>query len=235
MTGWIDRPLWLEARAPFELRALRRSPLWRGEGMPVGRGRPVLLIPGFMSAPHKAGPLQHVLEAAGWRSRIADVGRNAGPAYHSVDAATRDLELLVEATQSKVTVIGHSRGGQFGRVLAVRHPELIERVIAIGAPLRTKYPPFLVVKVPAETLDRAWRAGAFGHVAPELELAVDNDRYRPFPPSVQLISIYSRRDGIVDGGYCWDPAAEMVEIDASHLGLINSIAGVEAIASVLAI
>ncbi len=227
------RPVWLEARAPFERRALRRSELWDGIGIPAGEGRPVLIIPGFMSGPHKARQISHVLDRAGWQVKVADVGFNAGPAYHSVDAAAADLESLAEQTDQQVTIVGHSRGGQFGRVLAVRHPELVRRVIAIGAPLLTKYPTFVVVKVPAEALDKAWRLGAFGHVALEREQAVDDDRYAPFPESVDLVSIYSRNDGIVDWRYCLDPEAEMVEITGSHLGLVNSITGIEAIANAL--
>jgi pimeloyl-ACP methyl ester carboxylesterase len=233
LSGLVARPVWLELRAPFERRALRDSPLWTGAGVPVGHGRPVLIIPGFMSGPHKALPLQHVLTEAGWTVRVAAVGRNAGPAYHSIDSAAEGIDELAELTGSRVTVIGHSRGGQMGRILAVRHPDTIERVIAIGAPLRTKYPSFLVVKLPAEALDRIWRAGAFGVVVPEREQAVDDDRYRPFPDSVDLVSIYSRTDGIVDWRYCFDPAAIMVEVRASHLGLITSIAGISAIADAL--
>ncbi len=193
----------------------------------------MVVIPGFMSGPHKAEPIRHVLERSGWRVAVASVGRNAGPAYHVVDAAFDEATRLADECGEPVTVIGHSRGGQFGRVLGVRHPELVRRVIAVGAPLRTKYPPFVVVKVPAETLDRAWRAGAFGVVAPEREQQVDDDRYRPFPETVDLVSIYSRTDGIVDWRYCYDPSAEMVEITASHLGLITSVAGISAIVAAL--
>ncbi len=233
IAGMFARPVWLEARAPFERRALRRSELWDGRGIPAGADRPVLIIPGFMSGAHKAKPLARVLTRAGWNVQIAKVGLNAGPAYHSVDAAATDLEALVDQTGDRVTIVGHSRGGQFARVLAVRHPELVSKVIVIGAPLRTKYPPFVVVKVPAATLDKAWRMGAFGVVTPEREQEVDNDRYLEFPDSVDLVTIYSRDDGIVDWRYCFDPAAEMVEITGSHLGLFNSITGIQAIAQSL--
>ena len=232
--GWLGRPVWGETRAPLELRALRKSPLWQGQGVPPGDGRPALLIPGFMSGTHKAEPLAHVLSKAGYEVQIADVGRNAGPAYRSLDAAADNLADLSARTGQKVSIVGHSRGGQMGRILAVRTPDLVRRVVAIGAPLRTKYPPFLVVKVPAESLDRIWRAGWFGPVHPDREQEVDDDRYLPFPESVDLVSIYSRTDGIVDWRYSFDPQATMVEISASHLGLINSVVGITAIGEQLA-
>jgi hypothetical protein len=42
---------------------------------------------------------------------------------------------------------------------------------------------------------------------------------RPFPATVDLVSIYSRTDGIVDWRACLDPAAEHVEVRASHIGM----------------
>ena len=45
-----DRPpLWREARVGLEAAALLRDPVFRGAGMTDGRGRPVLLIPGFLA------------------------------------------------------------------------------------------------------------------------------------------------------------------------------------------
>ena len=201
--------------------------------MPAGNGRPLLLIPGFMAGRTTAEPLVHVLQAAGWDVTIAGVGRNTGPAYHGVDASEADLFELSERFGRKVHTIGHSRGGQFARILAVRHPERVEQVITVGTPLMVKYPSFVVVKVPAELLDRAWRAGAFGDVDPDREQAVDEDRYLPFPHDVDFVSIWSRTDGIVDWRMSQDPAADWIEASASHLGLISSVAGVEAIASAL--
>jgi hypothetical protein len=41
----------------------------------------------------------------------------------------------------------------------------------------------------------------------------------PFPPEVGYVALYSRSDGIVDWRACLDPAAECVEVKASHLGM----------------
>ena len=51
-----------------------------------------------------------------------------------------------------VPVIGHSRGGQEGRVLAVRHPEAVSLLVTLGAPLQVLYPPHLVVRAPVAAL-----------------------------------------------------------------------------------
>lgn len=163
----------------------------------------------------------------------AAVGRNSGPAYVGVDAAVDDLVRMHRTTSQPVTIVGHSRGGQFARVLAVRHRSLVGQIIAIGSPLLVKYPQFAPVKVPAELLDRTWRAGAFGEVHPDRERAVDEDRRAPFPDDVDFVSIYSRSDGIVDWRACIEDAAMTVEVTASHRGLINGVAGIEAIADAL--
>lgn len=231
--GWFGRPVFLEARSPFELRALRRSPFWHGHGVPEGRQRPVLVIPGFMAGPTSADALVQVLRRADWRAEIANVGRNSGPAYTGVEQAGNDLFKLIDRHGRPVTVIGHSRGGQFARILGVRHPEVVAGVIAVGAPLLTKYPRFAPVRIPIEMLEMTWRRGTFGPVFPDREAAVDRDRFRPFPTGVRFTSIYSRTDGIVDWRACLDPAADLVEVSASHTGLISSVPGVRAVARVL--
>ncbi len=230
--GWFGRPIHLEARTPFEHRSLRRSPLWDGHGLTPGRGRPLLLIPGFLAGRHSVSSLARVLAAAGWAVETASVGRNSGPAYIGVDAATDDLTRMYE-TAGPVTIVGHSRGGQFARVLAVRHPLAVAQVIAVGSPLLVKYPEFAAVKVPVQLLDRGWRAGAFGEVHPDRELAVDLDRAASFPDGIDFVSIFSRSDGIVDWRSCIEDAAVPIEVVASHRGLVRGVAGVAAIGDAL--
>lgn len=231
--GWFGRPVHLEARIAFEHRHLRRSPLWQGHGIPPGGSMPLLIIPGFLAGRRSTHSLARVLSAAGWAVETAAVGRNSGPAYVGVDAASDDLKRMYETTGQPVTVVGHSRGGQFARVLAVRYPEAVKQVIAVGSPLLLKYPEFAAVKVPAELLDRGWRAGAFGEVHPDRELEVDLDRFATFPLGIDFVSIYSRSDGIVDWRSCIDGVAVTMEVEASHRGLIKGVAGVTAIARAL--
>ncbi len=233
LAGWFGRPVMLEARGPFEQRALLRSPLWNGDGIPPGNDRPMLVIPGFLAAARSPRSLLHVMAQAGWRVEAAGVGRNSGPAYVGVDAAEADLQRMYDETGKRLTIIGHSRGGQFARILAVRYPDLIRQVIAIGTPLLVKYPDFAAVKVPAEVLDRTWRAGAFGEVFPDQEDEVDRDRYAAFPDHIDFVSIYSRTDGIVDWRTSIEPAASTMEVVSSHRGLINGVAGISAIAKAL--
>lgn len=233
--GYLGRPVWGEARGIREGRRLRRSTWWDGYGMPRGGGQPVLLIAGFMAGPQTIDGLEHVLNVAGWETLRADVGRNAGPAYHGVQQSEDDLRELFEAAgRRRVRIIGHSRGGQYARILGVRHPELVGQVVTLGAPLVVKYPKYAVVKLPAEALDRLWRTGVFGVIDTEAEENVDEDRFRPFPDEVDFVSIFSKTDGIVDWRTSMDPDAHLIEVNCSHAGLPNSIAGVSAVAVALA-
>lgn len=193
----------------------------------------MLVIPGFLAAPHSGSSVLHVMAQAGWNVEAAAVGRNSGPAYVGVAAAEADLQRMYETEGGPVTIVGHSRGGQFARILAVRHPTMVRQIITLGTPLLLKYPNFAAVKVPAELLDKTWRAGAFGEVFPDLESDVDRDRYAEFPDGIDFVSIYSKTDGIVDWRTCIEPAAHTMEVQASHRGLINGVPGLSAIATAL--
>lgn len=118
-------------------------------------------------------------------------------------------------------------------MLAVLHTDDVHQVISLGTPLTVKYPSYLVVKLPAEALDKLWRKGAFGHVDIQQEQRVDDLRDLPFPDDVDLVSVWSRSDGIVDWRLSLEPAAASIEVRSSHLGLINSVSGIEGIATAL--
>jgi hypothetical protein len=56
----------------------------------------------------------------------------------------------------------------------------------------------------------------------------------PFPRGVGYLSVYSKSDGIVDWEACLDPAAEHLEIRATHIGMAVHPDGYRAIADALA-
>jgi triacylglycerol lipase len=41
----------------------------------------------------------------------------------------------------------------------------------------------------------------------------------PVSEGVDLVSVYSRRDGVVHWRSCLDPEAEQVEVDSTHVGM----------------
>jgi triacylglycerol lipase len=60
------------------------------------------------------------------------------------------------------------------------------------------------------------------------------DLAEPLPDGVQLVSVYSKSDGVVDWRSCLDPhATELVEIRASHCGMAVSRSAWRAVAEAL--
>ena len=233
LRGRLGRPVWQEFRGFGEYREVREHPVWQGEGIPDGRGRPVILLGGWMASPRSIGALAHVLGNAGWNPQIPAIGRNAGAAYEAIDTTVDHLRELTASTGEPVTVIGHSRGGQYARIIAVRHPELVASVVTVSARVRVRYPPFLVVNAPANAFDFLVRRGLLGPVEEPREDAVDVDQQLPFPVTIPYVSIWSRTDGLVDWRFCLDPAAHDIEVDATHLGICNSIEGATAVGEAL--
>jgi pimeloyl-ACP methyl ester carboxylesterase len=45
-------------------------------------------------------------------------------------------ERIAQPTGDRIVVIGQSRGGTFGRILAVRRPDLVDTLVTLGAPVR---------------------------------------------------------------------------------------------------
>jgi len=230
--GLVSRPSWRELRLRQEGRDLEAHPIWTGTGVPPGQGRHIVLVPGFLAGARSLSMLEPWLQRCGWDTRRAPVGRNHQPGEHVVELLEEWLAETTAMEGGPVPVIGHSRGGQEARVLAVRHPDAVSLLVTLGAPHRVLYPPHLVVRAPAAALQlAAWirrsRPDLTGHRRYEA------DRVGPFPSSVPFVSVYSHSDGFLDWRLSLDPAAEHVEIDCTHLGLAASVPAFEAIARAL--
>ncbi len=230
--GLVNRPSWRELRLRREGRELEADPIWRGEGVPEGHGRRVVLVPGFLAGARSLSMLEPWLRRCGWDTRRAPVGRNHQPAEHVVEMLEDWLEETAVMEGGPVPVIGHSRGGQEARVLTVRHPGAVALLVTLGAPLRVLYPPHFVVRAPAAVLQAA---GWLRRIRPDLtgHERYEADRTTAFPPEVPFVSIRSHSDGFIDWRMTLDQAAEHVEIDCTHLGLAASVPAFEAIADAL--
>src|ERR671916_1334531 len=72
----VRPPLWREARIGLEAAALVRDPIFRGDGLVDGRGRPVLLIPGFLAGDGSLSLMARWLKRAGYRPSRAGIVAN---------------------------------------------------------------------------------------------------------------------------------------------------------------
>jgi pimeloyl-ACP methyl ester carboxylesterase len=124
-----------EARMFGELRALQRSGLLRERRTDVGRGLAVLLIPGLLAPDRSLGFLAGYLKRHGFKPRRAGITSNIDCSEREAQRLERRLERAAIETGSRVAIVGQSRGGVFGRALAVRRPDLVAAVIGMGSPL----------------------------------------------------------------------------------------------------
>jgi pimeloyl-ACP methyl ester carboxylesterase len=217
-------PLWRESRFAFELASLHRSPILRGDGVPPGDGRPVLLIPGFLAGDGSLGTMTHWLRGAGYHTRRAGIRSNVACSEVACERLEARLEGFAEHAGQKVAIIGQSRGGVFARALAVRRPDLVSGIVTLGAPVvsQLKVHPLVLAQVGlVSALGSARVPGLFtwrclrGECCGRFRDAITG----PFPEGMPYVGLYSKSDGIVDWRSCLDPAAELVEVKASHCGM----------------
>src|SRR5947209_4422022 len=129
-----DVPLHGELRYCLELARLSTDreflrPRRRAEAAPV------LLIPGFLAGDRSLAVMRGWLRRRGSRTGAARMWLNVDCGERAIQSIERRLERLAERAQRPVVVIGQSRGGELGRVLAVRRPDLVGTLVMLGSPV----------------------------------------------------------------------------------------------------
>jgi len=227
-------PLWREGRAPGELATLLRDPVFAGRDVPHGTGEPVLLVPGYLAGDGSFAVMARWLRRIGYRPRRAGMVLNADCATATLDR----LEARLEAEGRPVAVIGQSRGGSLARLLAMRRPDLVAAIVTLGSPALDELAVHPLVRLNLRVVASLGRLGVPGLLSAscldgECCAATRALSSEAFPPEVAWTALYSRTDGIVDWRACLTPEAELVEVDASHLGMGVNAASYRAIAAAL--
>jgi pimeloyl-ACP methyl ester carboxylesterase len=124
-----------EARMLGELRALQASGLLDEPHTNVGDGLAVLLIPGLLAPDRSLGLLARYLKRHGFTPRRAGITSNVDCSEREAQRLEKRLERAYAETGRRVAIVGQSRGGVFGRALAVRRPDIVGAVIGMGSPL----------------------------------------------------------------------------------------------------
>ena len=151
---------------------------------------------------------------------------------------TRRVRELADEAGQPVRVVGHSRGGQFGRAVGVEAPEAVSHLVTIGTPFDL----WGLTPIMAAT---AWALGAAGSAGvPGLYglgclvgsccAAFRRALRAPWPDDVPFTSIYSRSDGAVPWRSSHDPSAHNVEVSHGHVAQLTSAATQRAVGAALA-
>jgi pimeloyl-ACP methyl ester carboxylesterase len=124
-----------EARMLGELRALQQSGLLDEPRTNAGDGVAVLLIPGLLAPDRSLGLMARYLKRQGFTPRRAGIASNIDCSEREAKRLEQRLERAYAETGRRVAIAGQSRGGVFGRALAVRRPDLVGAVVGMGSPL----------------------------------------------------------------------------------------------------
>ena len=115
--------------------SLHGHPTWAR--LPKGKGPTVLLLHGGMSS--SASLLRSIGPSLAKRYRVTAFDRRGHgrtrdtDAPFSYDAMATETIAFIEHLKRRVHVIGHSDGGNIALLVAMQRPELLRRVIAVGA------------------------------------------------------------------------------------------------------
>jgi pimeloyl-ACP methyl ester carboxylesterase len=212
--------LLLEQRAALELAELFASPVYYGVGVPRGNGAHVLLIPGFLGSDGYLAVMRDWLQRVGYRPHGSGLYVNAGRPFDLIARLLRRADSVATAAGARLTLIGHSLGGVFSRVIARLRPDLVEHVIALGAPLsddpRRAAHPFVGAMADAILREGVTPADIAAERLVERDLITG-----PLPEGVRLTSLYTREDAVVNWRACIDPdpRATCHEVRGTHSGL----------------
>lgn len=202
-------------------RALRRHPVWTTETA-EGSGLGVVVVPGFGGADASMAVLRSWLNGRGYAAVGAGLGLNLGCTAELAKRLEHRVEDHARATGGPVVLVGHSRGGWLGRLVAVRRPELVVGVVMLGSPVLDPLDAHGVAQVVLRVLLGVSRIGVRGVLNDAClhgtcrEATVEGLTAPLRPPA---LAVYSRDDGVVGWRSCRDPEAEWIEVSSSHTGM----------------
>lgn len=203
----------LEARAIVEYVALKASLRSLRRRAPRGQGEPVLVVPGFGADDSYTTSLRSFLSSIGYRARGWGLGRNRGRVSALVPRVVDRAAELAAESGSAVMLVGWSLGGYLAREVARERPDLVNRVITLGAP---------VVGGPKYTASAPMYTKR-GYDLDEIEATVARRESKPL--TVPVDAVLSRSDGVVAWRACVDhlnPRVTHHEVASSHLGFVCS-------------
>ena len=229
----FDRPLWRELRPAADLGT---APPWDADGS----GPAVLLVPGFMAGDASLRVLAAGVARHGYRPVMSGIERNVDCSGATVERLVDRLEVAAAMHGGPVAVVGHSRGGLLARALTLRRPDLVDALVTLGSPHADQLALHPVV------LGQVVALGMFGTLGVRGVLRLgcgggaccasfNEALAAPLPNELPYLSLYSRRDGVVDWRACLDPLGRHREVDTTHCGMVASSTVLDHILTTLAV
>ena len=199
----------LEGRAGAEAAQLMLAmPLLRMQAL-RGNGEDVMVLPGFMADDSSTIILRQFLDSIGYKTHPWRLGVNRVRMLDLLPPLTEKLKSLAE--NGKVKLVGWSRGGILSRELARDHPDLVDRVVTVGSPVKGGVSVSSIGNLVQQTTG----------MTPVQMSQILRERQKT-PITIPIRAIYSKLDGVVAWKACIDDINEDVEhfeIRGSHVGM----------------
>jgi triacylglycerol lipase len=219
-----------ESFALGEFATLMRDPVYRGENVPRGDGRLIVIIPGLFGSDLYLWPLRRWISRIGYRPSTSGLWVNAGCADRLTSQIEKWIELQQPQRDRRLVLMGHSRGGLLARALAARLGSRVSHLVLLGSPVAVA---MRATQPGASQLVAGGRMGALAQASntarrildpdcsfPSCECAFVADMRRQPALDTAVLSIYSREDPIVPPEACIVTGARNVEVSGTHSGLV---------------
>ena len=240
-----------EANALREYWSLRTDPVYRGQGVPRGDGKAVLVLPGMFGNDFYLQPLRSWLGRIGYKPTVSTIAINAGCSRRLIERVEVGLARQLKNTEGPLAIIGHSRGGMLGKAFASRLGERCTHFIALGSPvggiLRSGKEGMIALArdntdagdqiAAPSVVDAGRRAMKFFDPdceSPFCDCAYMRDLLAPLPVGTKTFAVYSSEDQVVAPTACTMDGATNIEVTGTHSGLVCNKAVYPHIASALA-
>ena len=201
-------------RAGLELATLHLSEPWLNS-LRGGDGHPVLVLPGFTAGDRSTIVLRNFLSSLGYLPCGWKQGVNFGVRHDLFVGVGKLLMELHDEYGCRVSIVGQSLGGIYGRELAKRLPDAVRQVITLGSPFND----------PEGTGSRV--SGVYKMFNPDNETKSEQFEHEAWQisaaPPVPTTSIYSKFDGVCHWRACIQHSGhdqiENIEVVGSHTGM----------------
>lgn len=185
-----------------------------------GNRKSVMLIPGFMAGDMSLAPLAGLCRWLGHKTFFTGIRSNSNCPRQTLMHLEHHLE-RIHGDEGRVAIIGQSLGGVYARELAARRPELVERVITLGSPVRLVEDSANALVITMARMVSRLRNMDDGCLTASCSCGMMlMERH---PGEIPTTAIYSKTDGVVHWDSCVDRSGaetvENIEVKASHVGM----------------